>query len=407
MAEPAEDRVPVSLQAAVYGAGLFAFSQVMISSVIVALFLVELNLSAFTIGIVLGARHFLTMVLSIHGGVLMDRLGTRRVMVACAVVSAVSPLLFPFATWAPALIALQMLGGLGDAMVWIGAQALSGVAMKGNPTYVGRMTFACRIGSFVGPAAAGVVWDFAGIWGAFGFMALWSALGLVCVLGLPDDRRHDFGTPPQRFRAADLVPRLSDYISAFSLAAIPAVALILFVTMIRIGGTGIQTSFYVIYLDQVGISGGGIGTILGVSGACASVGSLIIGPLAKRVHPHWLVVIAVLLTVVTIGVTPWLGGAFLLLMTVLGLRGLCLGISQPLEISVVGRAIGRDQQGKGVGLRTTANRVTGAFVPVVMGAVADLVGIENSFLVMGGAMLVLTLMIALFVYRRPELGRDG
>jgi predicted MFS family arabinose efflux permease len=406
MAEPAREHVPVGAQVAIYGAGLFSFSQVMISGVVVALFLVELQVSAFTIGIVLGARHFLTLVLSIHGGVTMDRLGTRRVMVACAVASTLTPLLFPFAQWVAVLVALQMIAGLADAMVWMGAQALSGSVMKGNPTYVGRMTFACRIGSFVGPMAAGAAWDLAGLWGAFGFMACWSALGLVSVLRIAADESGVGAAPRVRVRLADLVPRFGDYVSAFSLAAIPAVALVLYVTMIRVGGTGIQNSFYVVYLDGIGISGSAIGLLLGVSGACASVGSLAVGPLARTIHSHWLIVLVVILSVVTIGVTPWLFGLYFLLMFVIGLRGLCLGISQPLEISVLGRAIGAGSQGKGVGLRTTANRVTGTLVPVVMGGVAELVGIENSFLVMGAVMLALMVLIALFVHRQPDLGRD-
>jgi MFS family permease len=406
MAVSAPQKVPVGLQAAIYGAGLFSFSQVMISSVVVALFLAELQMSAFMIGIVLGARHFLTMLLSIHGGVMMDRLGTRRVMVASAIISTFSPLLFPFAHFAPALIALQMIAGLADAMVWMGAQALSGVVMKGSPIFVGRMTFACRIGSFVGPLGGGIAWDISGLWGAFIFMALWSAAGLICVLRLPGDVPAEGQVARHKVRTIDLMPRLSDYISAFSLAVIPAILLVLCVTMIRIGGTGIQTSFYVVYLDQIGMTGTVIGTILGVSGAAASVGSLIVGPLVRVMHPHWLVVIAVAIAVITIGITPLLGGAYLLLMAVLALRGLCLGVGQPLEISITGRAVDAMQQGKAVGLRTTSNRVTGALVPVIMGLVADIVGIENSFYVMGVIMLALVALTALYVVRQPELGRD-
>lgn len=403
---PDREDVPVATQAAIYGAGLFSFSQVMISGVVVALWVVELQTPAVFMGIVLGARHFLTLLLSIHGGVLMDRLGTRRVMIGFAALATLAPLVFPLAPWVWALVALQMVAGLADAMVWMGAQALSGVVMKGNPGYVGRMTFACRIGTFIGPMAAGAAWDLLGPWGAFGMMCAWSAMGLASVLAIPAPGQAGRHAPAVRLRAADMVPRLADYVSAFSLAAIPAVALVLYATMIRVGGTGIQSSFYVVYLGQIGISGSAIGLLLGVSGLLASFGSLAVGPLARMIHSHWLVVLAVTASAVAIGVTPWLGGIFLLLMLVIGLRGLCLGISQPMEISVLGRAIGVDSQGKGVGLRTTANRLTGTAVPVVMGAVAQVFGIENSFLVMGAILVALMGLVALYVHRRPELGRD-
>lgn len=407
MTEPERQGVPAATQAAIYGAGLFSFSQVMISSVVVALWVVELNTPAILIGLVLGSRNLLTLLLSIHGGVLMDRLGTRRVMVAFAVVSTIAPLLYPLVPWVWALVVLQMVAGLADTMVWMGAQALSGIVMKGSPAYVGRMTFACRIGSFVGPMAAGATWDWIGPWGAFGFMSAWAALGLVSVLMIPAPQEGQDASSATRVRPGDLVPRLGDYISAFSLAAIPAILMVLYATMLRVGGTGIQSTFYVVYLNGIGISGSEIGLLLGVSGACASAGSLMVGPLARIIHPHWLVMLVVAVTIVAIGVTPLLLGIYVLLMVVIGLRGLCLGISQPLEISILGRAAGADSQGKGVGLRTTANRLASFVMPVVMGVVAELIGIENSFLVIGGGLLVLMALVAFYVRRHPKLGRGG
>ena len=64
------------------------------------------------VGIAVGARSFLPLLFSIHGGALMDRLGTRRVMAACAVITLI---LFPFyVIWGSmlGLILLQMVIGL-------------------------------------------------------------------------------------------------------------------------------------------------------------------------------------------------------------------------------------------------------------------------------------------------------
>jgi MFS family permease len=70
---------------------------------------------------------------------------------------------------------------------------------------------------------------------------------------------------------------------------------------------------------------------------------------------HWLVIVSVMLTAIAIAVTPLLGGIYVILLAVLAIRGVFLGISQPLEISIFSRALRRDQQGQGAGLRATMN----------------------------------------------------
>ncbi len=82
-----------------------------------------------------------------------------------------------------------------------------------------------------------------------------------------------------------------------------------------------------------------------------------------------------------------------------GLRGGTLGMSQPLMISILSRATGRESQGKGVGLRATANRLTATIIPVVMGVIADAVGVGNSFFIVGGTVIGLLLVVALLVHR--------
>ena len=398
--------VSLRVQAAVYGAAMIYFGGSWMSALVVPLYLKQLGVPNYEIGIVIGARAFLTLLLSIHGGALMDRLGTRRVMIGFGIVSIFVPLLYPLAPWVPVLIGLQMIGGLADAMGWVGAQALSGTLMRGQPAYVGRMTFAARIASFVSPVLVGGIWDQLGVWPTFATISLWFVLGLVATLMLPSPLSEPGTGSGTRVRPGDLMPRLSDYIGAFRLCAVPAIALVLFVTMVRVGGTGIQTSFYVVYLEDIRITGAAIGALLGIANFCASLSSLSLGPIARKIHPHWLVVLVVTLTVLTIAATPLLFGIYIVLAIVIGLRGICLGISQPLEISILSRSLGADSQGKGVGLRTTANRISHAIVPPVMGVIADIFGIEDSFLIMGGLLLVCMAMTAWFVRRHPALGRN-
>ena len=92
----------------------------------------------------------------------------------------------------------------------------------------------------------------------------------------------------------------------------------------------------------------------------------------------------------------------LLLLGVAGLRGGAMALAQPLMISILAKSAGPDQ-GKGVGVRTTANRLVSFVVPVIMGAVVEVVGLETSFLVIGGVLMACAIGIAVYIRRSPRL----
>ena len=68
-------RLPASL----YVAGPFAMGYTEFYNFLIPLYALSLGMSAGQIGMLVGARSLLAVFLSIHVGVLMDRLGTRRV----------------------------------------------------------------------------------------------------------------------------------------------------------------------------------------------------------------------------------------------------------------------------------------------------------------------------------------
>ena len=81
-------QIPLSTQLAVYATGTFGNTINNVITVVLPLWALHLGASPMMIGLVLGARHILTTVFSIHGGALMDRMGTRRVLLWFAVLGA-------------------------------------------------------------------------------------------------------------------------------------------------------------------------------------------------------------------------------------------------------------------------------------------------------------------------------
>ena len=100
---------------------------------------------------------------------------------------AATPLLYPVTPFIWAIIVLQLITGLVDALGWVGAQTLVSRVMKGDTTYTGRMSFCTRLGLLIGPAVSGVAWDYLGPWGGFGLIGLWSTGILFSLLLLPFD----------------------------------------------------------------------------------------------------------------------------------------------------------------------------------------------------------------------------
>ena len=399
MSTAADDRVPWRIQGAVYACGMFNGPMYHIVSVIMPLWALLLDASPLMIGVVIGSRQVLPTLFAIHGGALMDRLGTRRMLLIFGVIGMAVPVLFPAFPWVGAAIALQMVSGLAESVNWIGAQALVGQAMRGHPTYAGRLSFALRMGNLSAPPLIGAAWDMLGPWGAFGFLSLWAGGGLIAAVILPADAGMPHGAALRtRPGWRDFVPRPSDYVAAFRLLAIPAILLVMATTVLRHSGTAIQGSFYVVYLEQIGITGTSIGLLLGAFGMVGALGSLAPGRLVQFIPAHWLLIFATLGSVAFMALTPMLG-TFALLLIAIGLRGGTQGMSMTLMISMTAQSAGADSQGKGVAIRITANRLTSMLVPVIMGAVVETVGLENGFYIIGGGAAAALLVVAVTVFR--------
>ena len=58
-------------------------------------------------------------------------------------------------------------------------------------------------------------------------------------------------------------------------------------------------------------------------------------------------------------------------------------------------------------MRVAANRVASILAPLAMGAIAEAVGLEASFYVVGGLVSLGMIAIAVYLIRRPDVARSG
>ena len=394
----AKDRhIPLDQEITIYAIGAFANSANVMCAVILPLWAVAIGASPFMIGVILGARYFLTSLLSIHGGAMMDRIGTRRVLIVFGIIAGLTPLLFPILPWVWTAILLQMVSGLATNYGTIGAQALYGTQMRGSTQYAGRFAFGLRVGQLTGPPLAGIAWDLGGHWAAFILLAIWGFGLFLASLWLPTniDDRPDTPSPGRKVDVSSLMPRLADYVDTFRMMAIPAVMLVVIMTFLRMSGQGMQGSFYVVYLEGLGYTGTVIGLFVGAASIIGFAGALSITQLTRMMAAQWLLLISVALSIVLVTITPLIAASAVLLLLASAIRGGAMGLSQPLMMMILSAAAGSGNQGKGVGLRTTANRVGSMISPIAMGAVVEIFGLEASFYIIS----LLLMGVMLFAIR--------
>lgn len=383
---------------ATYATAFFSLGLFPIYGLVVPLWTYDLGATAALIGIAVGIRSLLPTFLSIHGGVLMDRFGVRRVTLVAASITAVLAPLYPLFPSVWFVILLQFVGGLTVTVCWMGAQTQLGQLAHGNPKYSARFGAAGTFGSFVGPALFGFLWDRFDPALTFAAVSVWMVPLLVIIWLLPEKKR-------QRERASSrlvghLLPRVEDYVAAWHLLLIPAVTLVMAGTFLRLSTIAIQGSFYPVYLNSISLSGTTIGLLMGGIALFAGPASLAAGWVSRYVAPPKLLLCSVILTILAIAATP-LFTDIVPLAALAVLIGIGLGLCFPTILTVLAKAAGPDKQGLSVGLRATINRLSELLVPVAMGLIAESVGIVNGFYVTGA---ILLLMVGLAAWHGRRSG---
>lgn len=389
MTETARRKTPLRTRLAIYGAGLFADGATM---VVIPLWALYLEPSPLVFGIVIGARSALPLLLAIHGGALMDRLGARQVMLFFASIGLVVPILFPLLPWIWVAGILNLLIGLCSTMNWVGAQTLVGQMVRQDSSLTWQMTFCNRLGHFACPVLAGAMWDVFGPWGGFGVTFVWAVLFMASALMLPRGVAGTGATEaPDRGKLAwrDLIPRLENYKKAFSLLGIPLVAVVATGSALNIATGAIQGSFFIAYMKEIGLTGTLIGVIFAAANFFGLIGTASVERLGRRIGDVRLLNMTVVAAIAAITITPLLG-VFILLLGVSIVRGFVHGVGQPLMIVIPAKSVPAGSHGAVVGLRITLNRCIQTFLPPVMGGVVGMVGLEGSFWVVGGFLFFLS-----------------
>ncbi len=388
---------------ATYAAGLFSMGQAELITFIVPLWAILQGASPAEIGGLVGARSLLTFFLAIHGGALMDRLGTRRVMLFFTAMTGLLAAAYPLLPWLAVMVVLQMMIGFASNMTWIGAQTMIALTTGGDPGRIGTFSFWSRIGTIFAPLMMGLLWDLAGPDLAFLGITVWAACMFLVVARIENPQKASAIIGKVSWR--DVLPKLSDYTGSFKLLVLPAVAFTLAISFTRHATNAAESSFLIVYLNGLGYTGTLIGSLFSFAEIFNGLGSLCVRFLPTRRMIAWLMIGFTASSILLLALTPLLGGIFLLLAAAHAIRRLSEGIVQPLMFALQARAVPRDVQGSIVGLRVTNNRLASIVTPFMMGYVVQFFGIEAGFYVIGALLLTGCAYLAFTVarYRLDEV----
>ena len=389
-----------------YIAGPFAQGYTELYNFLIPLYGLSLGMSASKIGMLVGARSLFAVFLSIHVGVLMDRFGTRRVTLCFVWTAMALAPVFPLVPWFWPLLALQVVNGAALQFAWSGSQTLIAQLAEGEAEYLGRFSFFARFGTTSAPLIAGVAWDLGGAWPSYALGFAWGAALTWALRRAPEAQlaggQGQDARRRARFRVADVLPRLPDYVRCFALMAIPAVATTMAIIFLRTATNGVQSSLYVVYLKGLGLTGTSLGVLFAAIEITSGLGSLFAGRAMRLGDPQRTMLSGTILSIFLICGTPFLGGVFALLFVAQALRGWLQGVVQPMMFSVQAKAVGPFRQGSVVGLRQTMNRLAAIVVPPIVGSIADHWGAGPSFVILGGVLIVLCAPVALITRRAAQ-----
>lgn len=353
------------------------------------LFAAALGAPPAAIGVVVSAAFFFPFFLAIPVGSFVDRVGSKPLLLAGTALLAVAPWLV---VWSPtlwALIALQVLAGLGQLIAVVAAQAV--VASHGDGTKRERNfgwygTFV-SVGQLAGPVIAGVLVDVVSFRVAFGTAGGFAVLGALTFLVLPVVRPEK-GAPGTR-RRAFVPPR-----ELLALLRLPTVQVSLWVSATVMLVLICHNSFLPAFLDDLAVPASVIGVVL----SARSLASIVVRPFMARAiallggrFTTFLVTIAGSAVGVA-GIA--LGGNLVVLMGASIVLGVSIGISQPLTMVGVVEEVEAGGHGVAFGLRITANRAVQFVAPLLLGVVAQLLGYAPMFLVAAALIVATGLMIA-------------
>ena len=343
--------------------------------VAVSLYGLHLGASAFTVGLIMSLIAFLPMLISVHAGRVIDRMGPRRPMIAGAALVAAGlsvVVIFPSLT---SLYFVTSICGLGFLLFHVAAHQAVGLLgpERERMRNFSLLALAFSTSSFLGPMLAGFLIDSAGYQACFAIATAFGGIGLLSALRIERDvARSGERNPARQRRAFDLL-KTRELRTVLGVSGVISMCWDLFTFAVPIYGV------------RIGLSASRIGTILGAFGVAIFFVRLSMPAIARKLSEWPLLIAAMLLTSAAFALFPFCESATLL-MALAFVVGFGLGGAQPVIMTLVYRVAPAGRAAEAVGIRTLLLNISQTGVPLSSGAFGAAVGISPAFWLMAAVL---------------------
>ena len=364
--------------------------------VTVALAAVAAGLTPASIGLVLSTFALVPMLLAVHGGRLVDRIGVRAPMLGGTALAAGGAALCAALPHPVTLALATGLVGLGTMGFHLGMQhcagELGGAARRTRNFNLLTMGFS--VSGLLGPPLAGLAIDHAGHRAAFGAaaglqLAVWIAL-----------RRFAFEThltPGPGRSEADGADGAAGggaaAAAAFSLLGAPRLRRLLIASLLASAAWDVYQFVLPLHAGTIGLTATSVGVAIAAFSAGSLAVRLALPSLVSRMHPARWMQVALAVCVLAYAAAPWAGGLGTLLVLSF-LIGIGPGIAQPLLMSALHHASPPGRAGEAAGLRMTLLSAMQLALPVGLGLLGGVLGTAPLFWLYAGVAAAIGLALA-------------
>ncbi len=332
-----------------------------------------------------------TLVCDVPAGMMLERFGRKPVMVVGTVALALATLALVFLRYYPALVALRFLAGAGTAMWNISRMAYltDSVPLRDRGRALSTFGGVSRIGTFVGPALGGVLGTILGLAAPFYAAAGTAALAAIISIIFIAESRQPAGAVHPHTRWSIVGGLVREHWRELGTAGSAQI----FAQMIRAGRQIIVPLYGA---NVLGLNVGQIGSIVSISSAVDMSLFIPAGMLMDKLGRKFASVPSFLVMAAGMAMIPFASTYFGLLMATC-VMGFGNGIGSGTMMTLGADLAPRKATGEFLGVWRLIGDVGSSGGPLVVGAIADLVGLAVGAFSLAGVGVLAATTLLLFV----------
>lgn len=375
---------------------LLAFTQGLLIPTL-PLYATTFGVSFSLVSLAVAARGIGTLAMDLPSGVMLERLGSRKVMLLGVGVACVSLTLMGIIESFPVLVLLRLLSGGGAAMWMLSRMAhISDVIpLEVRGRALSAFGGVSRIGVFASPAIGGFVGATFGLRTPFLLAAALAGVAFLITLRYVPESR----APAQTAHRRPHWRTMAQIVGTYRRDLLAAGSAQILAQMIRAGREIIVPLYGATVL---GLDVAAVGVIITVSAAIDMSLFGIAGLLQDRMGRKWASVPSMIILGIGMGLVPLTGG-YVSLMAAAAIMGLGNGLGSGTMMTLGSDLAPRDAMGEFLGLWRLIGDGGNTGGPLVVGAVADLTGLGLAAIVLAGVGALAAANLAWFV---PETRRQ-